>query len=138
MTTTSRWLNAGQLHGLRKVGDIVIPGDGEFPSFSQSGVMAEVDRMLDYLHASDRDGLRLVFGAFRFLPGPVIRGIMALSERHRMLPGPLGAAARQINLGVKGVVMTLYYSDVGTGRSIHELIGWDAKVSGPPVATGEA
>lgn len=138
MTTTSRWLNAGQLHGLRKVGDIVIPGDGEFPSFTQSGVLAEVDRMFDYLNASDRDGLRMVLGAFRLLPRPLIRGILALSEHHRVLPGPLGAAARQVNLGVKGVVMTLYYSDVGTGRSIHELIGWDAKVVAPPAATGEA
>jgi len=136
--TTSRWLSAGQLRGLRKVGDIVIPGDGEFPSFSQAGVMAHVDRMLDYLHPSDRDGLRLVFGLFRVLPGPAVRGILALSERHRLLPGPLGAAARQVNLGVKGVVMTLYYSDVGTGRSIHDLIGWDAKVVVPAVPSGEA
>lgn len=136
--TTSRWLTAGQLRGLRKVGDIVIPGDGEFPSFSQSGVIAEVDRMLDYLHPSDRDGLRFLFGLFRRLPGPLVRGLLALSERHRALPGPLGVAARQVNLGVKGVVMTLYYSDVGSGRSIHDLIGWDAKVVVPAGPAGEA
>ncbi|MCK6553169.1 hypothetical protein L6Q96_01080 [Candidatus Binatia bacterium] len=135
--TTSRWLSAGQLRGLRKVGDIVMPGNDEFPSFSQSGAIAHVDRMLDYVKDSDRDGLRLVFGLFRVLPGPAVRSILALSERHRWLPGPLGAAARQINLGVKGVVFTLYYSDVGSGRSIHELIGYDAKVIAPAVPSGE-
>ena len=135
--TTSRWLTAGQLRGLRKVGDLVIPGDGVFPAFSETGAITHVDRMLDYVHPADRDGLRLVFGLFRLLPRPAVWLILALSERHRWLPGALGAAARQVNLGVKGVVMTLYYSDVGTGRSIHELIGYDAKVVVPAAAAGE-
>lgn len=136
--TTSRWLSAAQLRGLRKVGDLVVPGDDEFPSFSQTGAIAHVDRMLDYVHTSDRDGLRFVFGLFRVLPKPVVWLILALSDRHRWLPGPLGAAARQVNLGVKGVVMTLYYSDIGSGRSIHELIGYDAKVVVPAPPADEA
>ena len=39
---------------------------------------------------------------------------MALTEKQRSLPEPLGQVCRMINLGLKGVVMTLYYSDLGT------------------------
>ncbi len=123
---SSRNLSAAQLSGLVKAGDIVIPGDAELPSFSRSGASAHVDRMFDYMHDSDRDGLKLLFSIFNVLPAFLLRGILKLSEKDKALPGPLGAAARMINVGVKGVVMTLYYSDTDQ-VGINQAIGWDAK-----------
>jgi hypothetical protein len=124
----SHGLSRTQLGGLLKVGDVLIPGDDELPSFSRSGCAPHATRMLPYMNDADRQGLTLLLTVFRFLPKLAIRAIMALTEYHRFFPGPLGAAFRLINIGVKGVVMSLYYSDVREGTSIHQVLGWDAKV----------
>ena len=127
-----------QLAGLMKVGDILIPGDGDMPSFSASGCAGEVDRMLDYMNESDRSGLTSVLGVFGTLPKAAVRGLFALTEQHQRVPEPAAAPFRMANLGIKGVVMTLYYSDIGEGSSIFERIHYDAKVVAPEAAAAAA
>ena len=125
---TSRILSPEQHAGLLKVGDVLIPGDQQFPSFSRSRCAEHVDRMLAYMNESDLNGVKVLLGVFRLLPKFVLRGIIALTDKHRLFPDVIGAALRMINIGIKGLVMTLYYSDIGDGVSIYELIRWDAKV----------
>jgi acyl-CoA reductase-like NAD-dependent aldehyde dehydrogenase len=117
-----------QLKGLLKIGDVLIPGDDVLPSFSASGCATAAPRMLPYLNEGDRRGVELLLAVFRFLPRFAVRALFWLTEQHRTLPEPLAAPLRLANLGVKGVVMTLYYSDVGSGSSVHAAIGWDAKI----------
>lgn len=124
----SQYLNPTQMRGLVKVGDIVVPGDDVLPRFSQSGSPEQVDRMLAYMTDFDRDGVKLLLTIFRWLPGPLVRAILWVSEHDRHLPGPLGAACRMVNLGIKGVVMSLYYSDLGREPRILPAIGYDAKI----------
>jgi hypothetical protein len=127
----SKHLSAAQLHGLRKVGDILIPGDGRFPSFSASAAIEHVDRMADHMSPSDRDGVKFLCTVFRILPSALVRAIMALTEQQRYLPSFLGTPCRLVNIGIKGVVMSLYYSDLGSGPSIHALLDYDAKIVEP-------
>jgi aldehyde dehydrogenase (NAD+) len=122
-------LSRTQLAGLLKVGDILIPGDADLPSFSASGCAAATDRMLPFMSDSDRTGVTALLTMFRFLPRALVRGILWLTEQQRSIPEPLAAPLRLINLGLKGVVMTLYYSDVGPTPTIHQSIGWDAQVA---------
>ena len=126
--TTSKHLTAGQLAALQRLGDILVPGDSEFPSFSQSGSIEHVDRMLDYMYESDLSGVKALLSIFRFTPSFLIRGIMLLTEKQGSVPEPLGQVFRMANLGLKGVVMTLYYSDLGAGPSVLEVIHWDSKI----------
>ena len=126
--STPRLLSAIQFEGLLKVGDILIPGDDDLPSFSASGCAAQIDRMLPYITESDRNGFKAVLAVFRFLPRFAVHAILALTEQHRRFPEAIGAVLRMLNIGVKGAVMTLYYSDVGEGPSIRDIIGWDAKI----------
>jgi hypothetical protein len=126
--STAGQLSALQRRGLLKVGDVLIPGDREFPSFSRSGCAQQADAMLEYMHASDRSGVKALLGMCALMPRPLIRGFLSLTEHHRALPRAVGSAFRLINTGIKGVVMTLYYSDVGTGPSVYEIIRYDAKV----------
>jgi hypothetical protein len=126
--STSKHLNSGQLAALCRLGDILIPGDADLPSFSRSGSIDHVDRMLDYMYESDLSGVKALLSVFRFTPSFLIRGIMLLTERQRSFPEPLGQVCRMINLGLKGVVMTLYYSDLGTGPSVLQVIHWDSQV----------
>lgn len=129
----SKNLTPLQMRGLAKVGDVVIPGDDVLPSFSDSGSLRHVDRMLDHMSDFDRDGVKLLLTLLRFLPGFAIAAILHVAQRDRLLPGLLGAACRMVNIGIKGVVMTLYYSDLGDEPRILPAIGYDAKV----VVSGE-
>jgi aldehyde dehydrogenase (NAD+) len=141
-------LSPGQMAGLAKLGDVMIPGDGDLPSFSASGCARHVDRMLPFMNESDRRGVVALLSALRFLPRPAVRAVVWLADRHRSVPEPLAAVLRLLNIGVKGVVMTLYYSGIDDAGAVHAGLGWDAKVvdgtepnpaeaSRPPAAPSE-
>ncbi len=123
-------LSASQQRGLLRLGDVLIPGDGDMPSFSNSGCAAHADRMLQHMYDDDRAGVTGVLTACAFLPRPVIRGLFAMTDRHERAPEPIAGLLRMANLGIKGVVMTLYYSDVGGGR-VFETMKWDPVVHAP-------
>src|SRR6185369_9640483 len=112
-----------QLAGLVKAGDVLVPGDDDLPSLSASNCAAAADRVFAHMAPADRDGLRVLLGIFRWLPRPLLRALFWLTSHHRAAPEPIARVLRLVNLGVKGVVMTLYWSDVGEGRSVHEAIG---------------
>jgi acyl-CoA reductase-like NAD-dependent aldehyde dehydrogenase len=131
MTPTT--LTRGQLAGLLKVGDLMVPGDNELPSFSDSGCAQHADRMIAHMNAGDRDGLTMLLGVFRFVPSILLRGLLRLTDRHSAFPEPIAAALRMVGVGVKGVVMTLYYSGIDEQRRILRAIKWDAKVVDRPV-----
>jgi hypothetical protein len=129
---TPKLLTSRQYAGLLKVGDILIPGDNDLPPFSSTLCAVEADRMLAHMYPDDRAGVRMLLGIFGLLPRFLIHAVYWLTEQHASLPEFLAAPLRMANLGIKGVVMTLYYSDVGIGRSIFTLIGWDARVGPAP------
>mgnify|MGYP007059405198 FL=1 len=129
--STSKHLSAWQMKGLGKVGDVVVPGDDVLPSFTESGSIEHVDRMLDHMTDFDRDGVKALLTLLRCLPGPLIAAILWVVQQDRRLPGPLGAACRMVNIGIKGVVLSLYYSDLGPSPCILPAIGYDAKVGTP-------
>ena len=131
-------LTRGQLAGLLKVGDIMIPGDRDLPSFSASGCAQHADRMIAHMTPADRSGVTALFGIFRFLPAVFVRGVLRLTDRHTMFPEAVAAVLRMINIGVKGVVMTLYYSGLDDGGGILRAIHWDAKVVDRPVDADDA
>lgn len=120
----TQMLSSLQQRGLNKVGDVLIPGDGTLPSFSASGCTAHADRMLGHMYDDDRAGVRGVLTLCGLLPRPVIRILFAMTERFSQAPPPIGGAMRLANLGIKGVVMTLYYSDVDR-RGIFTAMGWN-------------
>jgi len=126
-------LTPAQLAGLLKVGDIVVPGDGELPSFSASGCAQHAARMLAHMNDGDRQGLLLLLGVFRFLPGIALRGLLSLTDRHTAFPEAVAAILRTINIGVKGMVVTLYYSGLDDAGGILRCLKWDAKVVERPV-----
>jgi hypothetical protein len=113
-----------QLRGLNKLGDALVPGDGEFPSFSRSGCAAAVDRVLDHMGAADLADLRGLLTVMAILPTFLVRAFAAFLELSLRWNGPLGGLLRFARLGVRGLVFTLYYSDPGTLKSI----GYEVKV----------
>jgi acyl-CoA reductase-like NAD-dependent aldehyde dehydrogenase len=129
---SSRFLTPVQLAGLLKVGDVLVPGDAGLPPFSRSGAAAHADRVLATLAEPDRRGLLALLGVLRFLPSLLVRGLLAAVGRLRGLPGAAGAPFRMLDVGLRGIVMSLYWSDLGDGPSVHAAIGWDARVVDRP------
>ena len=72
-------LSDGQMAGLRKVGDVLVPGDGELASFTGARAAEHVDRMLASMRPADRDSLKLLLGLCRFVPAFAIRALLRLS-----------------------------------------------------------
>ena len=132
----SKYFTRNQLLGLLKAGDIILPGTNASPSFSKVGCIDHVDRMAAYLNGDDLGGLRILLGIFRYTPRWTIRLLLNACGRNDRLPGFLGSALRTIELGIKGLVMSLYYSnlsgDAYEGKNVFKIIGWDAKLVMPP------
>ena len=128
----SKYFSQNQLLGLVKVGDVILPGTDVSPSFSAIGCIDHVDRMAAYLNPDDLNGLQMLLAIFRYAPKWAIRLLMTLCLKNERFPGFMGAALRTVDLGIKGLVMSLYYSnlpgDAYQGKKIFEIIGWDAKL----------
>jgi hypothetical protein len=107
----SKHLNPKQLRAIEKVGDVMIPGDSEFPSFSRTGCISQVDRILDYMPASDLGDLKMLLGILAFFPGFLLAFLFRMLEASPAVPGPVGSILRQIRLGMRGLIMSLYYGD---------------------------
>lgn len=133
MTTPNYDLTDVQLKGLNKLGDVMIPGGiaasgAKYPSFSESQCGAEANRMLPYMYAGDRDPFKALLVACAVLPKPAVKGLVALVAAHAKAPEPLAALLRMANLGMKGVVHSLYYSGL-RDDSIHANQGFNPRMN---------
>ncbi|AGE37509.1 hypothetical protein [Corynebacterium urealyticum] len=117
-------LTATQMKGLLRLGDVVIPGvparkaastsgGGALPSFSESGCAAGIDRMLSYMYDDDRTAFQALAVVCAYAPAPLVRLIVAMANANAKFPEPLAGLMRMANLGIKGVVHSLYYSNLG-------------------------
>lgn len=131
----SKHFSQNQLIGLRRAGDVILPGTEVSPSFSQTGCIDHVDRMAAYLTGDDLNGLRSLLACLRYSPGWLIRLLMRACEKNARFPGFAGTALRTIDIGIKGLVMSLYYANLTgadyRGRKVFDIIGWDAKLVMP-------
>lgn len=122
-------LSAQQIKGLNRLGDVMIPGGDGFPSFSESGAAKGADRMLPYMYSADRDPFKMLMTVCSYLPKPTITGFVALVSAHKKVPEPLAGVFRLANLGIKGVVHSLYYSDLDTSRGdVHQRMGYNPSI----------
>ncbi|HPU14072.1 MAG TPA: hypothetical protein PLQ19_09795 [Aeromicrobium sp.] len=121
-------LTPTQARGLDRLGDILIPGDEDLPSFSQANLTGDMSRMLPYMNEADRSSLLLLMTACAFLPTFAIRALVALAAGWRRAPEPVAGVLRMANIGIKGVVHSLYWSDLHHG-GIHPAIGYNATIN---------
>ena len=128
----SKHLNDSQIHALVKVGDCLAPGDEDLPSFSQLGCVEWIDHLLDPMSAADLKDLKLLLSILSLFPAVLMRALMRFLEFSPSVPGPLGAPLRLIRLGMRGLVMSLYYSGFAgkqyIGKTPLELIGYKVGV----------
>ncbi|MGD9648952.1 MAG: hypothetical protein AB7U73_24790 [Pirellulales bacterium] len=132
MPLESRYLNARQRQGLDRLGDALLPGDDEFPSFSRLGCGEHVDKLLAEMPERDRGDVLTLLAVTGTLPSPLVRLLVYTLESSDRLPTALGAALRFAKMGVRGLVLTLYYSghkgSQYAGRTPLEILGYEVSV----------
>ncbi|MBI2606910.1 MAG: hypothetical protein HYW49_12625 [Deltaproteobacteria bacterium] len=119
----SEYLGEKQLAGINKIGDCYLPACGEFPSFSQSGCIAHVDRVIAFVPEQDLGDLKMILGLFAVLPKPLVWLILRCLEFLFENGLPLGTMPRQIRFGLRGIVFSLYYASEDPLRKLDYKTG---------------
>lgn len=127
----SQILNKKSLKTLNRIGDIIIPGDEEFPKFSDTASIEHIDDLLYYAPQDDIQDLNLLLMVLFFMPKFILCWLVKKMETAPQNKGPLGALFRQLDFGVKGLIFSCYYSGK-TGSAYHgkdplKIIGYDIK-----------
>ncbi len=124
---SSKYLSPLAERGLLKAGSLLAPGDEVLPSFECSQALHHADRMMDFMHPSDRAGFVGLMTTMGLMPRFAVRGLLKALDTPERWPGPLRPAARMASLGVKGAVYTMYYSDTTADGSVRKGLGWNTK-----------
>jgi hypothetical protein len=124
----SKYLSVREYKALEKAGDIIAPQNGSFPSFSQTGCARHVDSILRYTDPQDLAGLKLLFLLLSFFPSPLLYLFLKLINNHARFPNFIAAGLRLTDLGIRGLVWSLYYSNKTSpeykGAGTLELLGY--------------
>jgi len=107
----SSYFSNRALKALNRFGDILIPANGDFPSFSQYGGLEYVDQMVSYAPMDDIGDLNMVLGIFNFLPTFILRFLIRLMSGAQNMGGPIAPLLRQLNLAIRGLIFACYYSE---------------------------
>jgi hypothetical protein len=126
---SSKYFWNSTLHGLNRIGDVFIPADGEMPSFSQFGGIEAIDTVIAYLPAEDVTLLNIVLTIFAVMPTGFLRWIVAQMEESLDKTGEIPSVLRQLNLGLRGIIFSCYYSGVGgsgfKGNNPLDVLGYE-------------
>lgn len=106
----SAYLSLRQLDALQRVGNLLVPGVGKLPSFSETDSLSFVDEILRETPEPDVKDLAILLTALSFLPDVAINWLVGLAQRADSFPGLIGGQLRLLNLGLRGVIFSLYYS----------------------------
>lgn len=124
----SDYFKPAALKGLNRIGDVFIPGSGDLPSFSEFGGIEHIDDAIAYAPGKDIDSLNLVLGIFSFLPQCMLRWAVNQMVAASYKDGALAALLRQLNIGLKGILFSCYYSGKGgssyAGKNPLDVIGY--------------
>ncbi|MEZ5002745.1 MAG: hypothetical protein R2730_06895 [Chitinophagales bacterium] len=127
----SAYLNKRALKGLNRFGDIYIPKNGDFPSFSEYGGLEHVDEIISYAPSSDIDDLNTLLAILSYMPSFILRFIVYLSSDTKEKNGAIYALLRQLNIGLRGIVFACYYAERPgknyKGKDPVDIIGFEIK-----------
>ncbi len=114
----SEYFNQAALKGLNRIGDILVPGEDDFPSFSEYNCIEHVDDLLAFAPPEDVKDLGMVLAILNYFPRSLLLYLVKSLAQAPDKKGGLGVLFRQLNLGIRGIVFSLYYSEKpGAGYS---------------------
>ena len=127
-TAHSRLLGRRALIAFNRLGDLMLPRHKEFPSFSETGCIQFVDDIVLYAPAEDVKSLAALLTILSFCPDMLLKVLVGLTQRGQQLKGPAGPILRLLDMGIRSVVVTLYFSGKTApsynGKTPLELTGY--------------
>ncbi|TDJ06986.1 MAG: hypothetical protein E2O68_04150 [Deltaproteobacteria bacterium] len=131
---TSTYLNQRELKGFLKLADVLIPGEGDLPRFSSTNFINFIDLVLEEVSVADLGDLKLLFGLLAYVPNFLIHWFMLFVENFQVGPDFLKGNLAKIELGLKGIIYSLYYSRLpgpnSDGDKIFKVLGWETNIPG--------
>ena len=125
----SNYFKPAALQGLNRIGDVFIPKSDDWPSFSEFGGIEYIDDIIAYAPQEDIDSLNMVLGIFSFLPEGLLRWAAGQMVAATYRDGLLDGLLRQLNIGLKGILFSCYYSGKGghsyAGKNPLDLVGYN-------------
>ncbi len=124
----SKILSKSALIAVNRIGDIIIPHSNEFPSFSEAGGIEHIDDIMSYTPPGDVKDLNMVLSILAYCPGFVLNILVKQMLSSNKKTGPLSPILRQLDIGLRGIVFTCYYSGkTGSsykGKNPLDIIGY--------------
>lgn len=124
----SNYFWTSTLHGLNRIGDVFIPHSDDLPSFSEFGGIEAIDTVIAYLPKEDVELLNIALTVFSIMPTGFLRWLVRTMEESLDKAGAIPSLLRQLNLGLRGIIFSCYYSGVGganpRSRNPLDVIGY--------------
>ena len=109
----SEILSKSAIKGVIRLGDIMIPGNADLPSYSEYGGIEHVDDLLEHAPSSDIGDLNLILAILSFMPGFVLKWMVGKMTRSHQGGNGISVIFRQLDLGLKGIILSTYYTERG-------------------------
>jgi len=107
----STLISKAAVRGIVRLGNILIPGDGEMPSYEEYGGYEHVDDLLMYAPKSDIGDLGLLLTILSFMPKFVLVWLVGKMAASHGKGNGLWILLRQLDMGIRGIVLSTYYTE---------------------------
>ena len=125
----AKTLSNTALKTINRIGDIICPKNGEFPSYSETGCVEHVNSMIIYAPDADIGDLNMLLSILSVMPSSVLRWLVNTMTASHQKEGGFATLMRQLDFGLKGIILGTYYSGkVGSnysGKKPTEVIEFD-------------
>jgi hypothetical protein len=106
----SDYFNAMQLKGLVRLGNLMLPRSDEYPSFQELGCIEHIDEIAAYIPEVDLSDLKMLLGLLAVMPKMGLKGLIRMMQSPDPWPEAVASTLRQMDTGLRGIIMSLYYS----------------------------
>ena len=124
----SKILSKTALKAINRIGDVMIPGNEELPSYSYYGGIEHIDEILRNAPESDMKDLNMLLSILSVMPKFVLKWLVNSMRQSHKRGGGIWVIMRQLDFGLKGIILSTYYSEkTGSnykGRTPLEIIDY--------------
>src|SRR5690554_2022212 len=101
------------IKGMKKIGDVFLPGNDEFPIYSEAGGTHKLNDMVEYAPEDDISALNMALIVFSFLPKFILQWLVNLMGKYtdNKKDGLIPTTFRQLDFGLRGLLYATYYDE---------------------------
>lgn len=124
----SKILSSSAIKALYRLGDIMIPKNGDFPAYSEVKGLDYIDDVVSYAPENDIKDLNMILSILAYMPAFVLQWLVEKMNNSHNEEGSLSAIFRQLDFGIRGIVFATYYTEKTSptfkGKKPVDIIGF--------------